>query len=85
MPISNPFEHPITTGVETPPALPAVLMTIEDLAAILGCSPRHIRRLVNSNRIPRPIKLGALLRWIKADVDRWIAAGCPNCRKGWVK
>jgi excisionase family DNA binding protein len=84
MTISN-FKQPTMTGIETPPAAPAVLITIEDLATILGCSTRHVHRLVNSNRIPRPIKLGALRRWIKADIDQWIAAGCPNCRKGGVK
>lgn len=64
------------------PAATTVLMTINQVAKILGCSTRHVRRLVDANRIPRPIKLGALLRWIKTDVDCWLAAGCPNCRKG---
>ena len=59
-----------------------VLLTIEDIAQILGCSTRHVRRLAAGGRIPRPIKLGALLRWLKTDVDQWIAAGCPDCRKG---
>lgn len=85
MTISNNFEQPTITGQKTSPVAPTVLIAIEDVAAILGCSTRHVRRLVNSNRIPRPVKLGALLRWIKTDVDQWIAAGCPNCRKGWAK
>lgn len=58
-----------------------VLLTIEDLSRTLGCSTRHVRRLAASGRIPRPIKLGALLRWIKADIDQWITAGCPTCGK----
>jgi len=58
-----------------------VLLTIEDLSRTLGCSTRHIRRLASSGRIPRAIKLGALLRWLKSDIDHWIAAGCPNCTK----
>jgi excisionase family DNA binding protein len=61
---------------------PGELINIDVLAKRLGCSSRHIRRLVDSGRIPRPIKLGALLRWIRADIDQWIAAGCPTCRKG---
>lgn len=61
---------------------PGELINIDMLAKRLGCSSRHIRRLVDSGRIPRPIKLGALLRWIMADIDQWIAAGCPTCHKG---
>lgn len=61
---------------------PGELISIDVLAKRLDCSSRHIRRLVDSGRIPRPIKLGALLRWIRADIDQWIAAGCPACRKG---
>ena len=59
-----------------------VLLTVQDISAMLNCSIRHIYRLVDSQRIPQPVKLGALLRWVKADIDRWIAKGCPDCRKG---
>lgn len=61
---------------------PGELINIDVLAKRLDCSSRHVRRLVDSGRIPRPIKLGALLRWIRADIDQWIASGCPSCRKG---
>jgi predicted DNA-binding transcriptional regulator AlpA len=32
--------------------------------------------------MPRPIKLGALVRWPREQVEAWIADGCPNCRDG---
>jgi len=67
-----------TTGAE----VEYQLIEIDSIAQMLKCSTRHVRRLVDSGRIPRPIKLGALLRWIKSDVDHWFIAGCPNCRKG---
>ena len=63
-------------------SMPGILIDIDDFAKILACSTRHVRRLVDRGRIPQPVKLGALLRWVKTDVDKWIAAGCPNCRKG---
>lgn len=59
-----------------------VLLSVHDLATMLNCSVRHIYRLVDTQRIPQPVKLGALLRWVKADIDQWIANGCPDCRKG---
>jgi predicted DNA-binding transcriptional regulator AlpA len=57
------------------------LINIDAVAQMLKCSTRHVRRMVNTRRIPRPIKLGALVRWIKADIKHWFAEGCPNCRK----
>ncbi|HBG27979.1 MAG TPA: hypothetical protein DDX75_12900 [Phycisphaerales bacterium] len=57
------------------------LLILIQLHKCLKCSTRHVRRLIEARRIPRPIKLGALLRWIKADIDDWFVEGCPNCRK----
>jgi len=85
MNLSNITDRPTVAGQETAPAVTAVVITIDDVAALLGCSTRHVRRLADSGRIPRPVKFGALLRWIKADIEQWISAGCPNCRKGGVK
>ena len=70
-----------TSGQEAAPVIPAALISIDDVAATLSCSTRHIRRMVDTQRIPQPIKLGALVRWVKADFDQWIADGCPHCRK----
>ena len=60
---------------------PSALISIHDVAGMLGCSARHVYRLVDTRRIPQPVKLGALLRWVKADVEQWITDGCPDCRK----
>jgi excisionase family DNA binding protein len=79
---SNTIDRPAVAGQETAPAVTAVVITIDDVAKLLGCSTRHVRRMADSGRIPRPVKFGALLRWIKADIDQWILAGCPNSRKG---
>lgn len=82
LPISD---RPPVAGQETAPAVNAVFLSIEQVAKTLGCSSRHVRRLADSHRIPHPIKLGALLRWLKTDVDQWIASGCPSCGKGGVR
>jgi excisionase family DNA binding protein len=75
-----------STGQEEPrrggtASLP-VLLTVDDLAAILRCSPRTVHRLVERGRVPRPCRLGSLLRWTRAQVDEWVARGCPDCRGG---
>lgn len=57
-----------------------VMLTVNDVAEMLNCSARTVYRLTDSGRIPRPIKLGALVRWPRKTIEQWIASGCP---KGW--
>jgi predicted DNA-binding transcriptional regulator AlpA len=63
------------TVVTTNPE-PAVLDK-RTFAALLNCSTRHLDRLVSNGRAPRPVKLGSLLRWPRAAIERWILEGCP--------
>lgn len=57
------------------------LVTIRTVAAMLGeCSVRHVRRLADSGRMPAPVRLGALIRFRRADIEQWIVAGCPRVR-----
>ncbi len=78
---SQPNDRPTTAGQEAAPVVNAALISIQDVATLLDCSRRHIYRLVDTRRIPQPVKLGAMLRWVKADFEQWIATGCPDCRK----
>jgi excisionase family DNA binding protein len=57
------------------------MLSVDDIATIyLGCSARHVFRLADSGRMPRPIKLGSLVRWPRAVIEKWISEGCPNVR-----
>ena len=57
------------------------MLSVDDIAkSYLGCSSRHVRRLADSARMPRPIKLGSLVRWPRSVIEQWIADGCPNVR-----
>ena len=58
-----------------------VMLTVNDVARMLKCSSRHVWRLSDAGRMPRPCKVGALCRWEQTTVKQWIADGCPNCRK----
>ena len=69
------------TGNEVAPPS-ARLLDKSDLAVLLGCSKRHIDRLVDSGQLPTPVKLGALVRWPSNVVQNWIDAGCPPRTKG---
>jgi excisionase family DNA binding protein len=49
-----------------------VLLSIFEVAAMLGVSPRHVRRLYESNAFPKPVRLGATLRWHRSIVDDFL-------------
>ena len=54
-----------------------LLLRVRDVAVMLGVSPRHVYRLSDAGRMPRPIKLGGAVRWDRDVIVAWIAAGCP--------
>ena len=50
------------------------LLTLQDVALLLSCSPRHVERLISSGRFPKPIRVGNARRWRRVeDVEAWIA------------
>jgi predicted DNA-binding transcriptional regulator AlpA len=68
-------------GPEPQPAVSAELLDVRTIAALLGgCSTRHVIRLSDSGRMPRPIKLGNLVRWRRTEVLDWISQRCPPMR-----
>ena len=68
-------------GGDAAPAQLAAMLNVGDVAKMLRCSARTVYRLADSGRIPRPVKLGALVRWSRAALEQWVAGGCPPVRK----
>ena len=68
-----------TAGQDVPP-VESALLDVEQVAGLLRCSTRHIYRLADGGRMPRPLKLGALVRWNRAAILNWISDGCPSVR-----
>ncbi len=62
--------------------LTAGLLSVDELAKLLNCSARHCYRMADAGRLPRPVKLGSLVRWRAEEIAEWIAAGCPSSAKG---
>ena len=60
----------------------AQLLDVEAVAEKLSCSTRHVYRLADRGQMPRPIKLGKLVRWSASGIQEWIDQGCPFCRQG---
>lgn len=63
----------------------AALTDVNGVAELLTCSSRHVYRLSDAGKMPRPRKVGTLSRWSLQEIQEWIEAGCPSCRKGGAK
>lgn len=56
------------------------MLTPDQVAELLGCSTRTVRRWVGTGAMPEPVRIGGLIRWPRRTVEAWIAAGCPGRR-----
>jgi excisionase family DNA binding protein len=50
------------------------LLSEKQLAEVLNCSSRHVRRLTSRRGFPKSIRLGRLRRWSKTEVLEWALA-----------
>ena len=74
--------------VSSPSAVPrdqsatgiAALLDVRAVASLLACSSRTVYRLADGGKMPRPVKLGALVRWPRAAIEEWVAGGCQPVR-----
>jgi predicted DNA-binding transcriptional regulator AlpA len=65
----------------------ALLADVQTVARLCSFSPRHAFRMAAQGRMPKPAKIGSLVRWRLRTGDPstglldWLDAGCPNCRQ----
>lgn len=62
--------------------VPIEMLEVRAVALRLKCSVRTVFRLAASSRMPPPVKLGALVRWCRSELEAWIASGCPTRQDG---
>ena len=61
----------------------SVLISVGEVAEMLGCSERHVQRLADGGKMPQSVKVGRLTRWKRDSVVAWIDQGCPaSARRG---
>lgn len=58
------------------------LLDAVQVANLLNCSKRHVFRLADSGKMPRPVRLGSLVRWRRVSLIAWISDGCVPCKEG---
>ena len=68
----------IPPAVEAASKPDSATYTVEQVAGLLQCSQRHVWRMADLNAIPGKLRIGRLVRFNRAAVDAWIAAGCPK-------
>lgn len=59
------------------PAAPSLLIDVNEVAALVKFSPRTVTRYDAQGLMPKGRKLGNLVRWSKAEIEKWVADGCP--------
>ena len=57
------------------------LFDVRDVGVLLNTSESTVRRLADAGKLPRPVKLGQLVRWRRAELLAWLEEGCPPVRK----
>lgn len=68
MPSSKPDQPPIQSAT----------LSIHDLAIYIQRSLPSLHRDNAAGRIPRPVKIGGSLRFLRSDIDLWLSLGCPE-------
>ncbi|NLV45575.1 MAG: helix-turn-helix domain-containing protein [Candidatus Hydrogenedentes bacterium] len=58
------------------------LLNVRDVAARMNVSTRAVWNYRDVGFMPAPLKVGGAVRWREKDIDSWIAAGCPDMRRG---
>lgn len=65
------------TNVETSRSDQAALLCVNQVAALLQVSVRSVWRLRSAGELIEPVQIGGNTRWRRAELERWIAEGCP--------
>jgi excisionase family DNA binding protein len=60
----------------------ARMLDVGAVALMLDVSSRHVYRLADSGKMPRPVKLGGAVRWDRRTIETWIDSGCPGASEG---
>jgi predicted DNA-binding transcriptional regulator AlpA len=80
---TNRRGDPVATKVEQSDraVVEPVMVDVQWVAEALRCSARHVHRLRDAGLLPPPVRLGALIRWSRTVLEKWIHDGCPAVRR----
>jgi excisionase family DNA binding protein len=52
-------------------------LSASESAKLLGISRAHFYRLHAAGQVPRPVRLGRAVRWVRQEIEEWLRAGAP--------
>jgi len=55
-----------------------LLVSAEEAAELCGVSERFWASLDAAGKVPMPRKLGRRILWSLAEIEKWVADGCPS-------
>lgn len=58
-----------------------ITLTVADVATVIGCSRKHVYTMMDTGRMPSPMRIGRMVRWDRDVIQRWIQDGCPPVRR----
>jgi len=80
------YAHVLKPSVEYLERCGRLMLDAHDMAEFLGVPVMVVRRLVTTDRLPRPLRLGLgnCTRWSLLELLEWVEAGCPR-RGEWIE
>ena len=72
----------VAVGFAPPEEGPSLLLTIDEVAMLVRMSTRNIQRWKSAGWFPKEVNIGGSVRWRRADIVAWVAAGCPKLENG---
>ena len=64
------------------PSFPPALFAFEPLSHYVGLGRSRVYQEIARGEFPKPIKIGKSSRWVKAEIDAWIAKHCAQRVEG---
>lgn len=55
----------------------STLVNANELAKMLAISVRHVWRMKAGGKLPKTVNVGGCVRWLLADIELFLAMGCP--------
>jgi len=65
-------KNEIQKDIYAPAALRDKMMSVTQVAEILGLSKRTVYRLFRSKQMPQPVRIGGSIRWKSVEIEDWL-------------
>ena len=66
---------------DTPALLNDTLVDMTFITTCTGMTDKWFYRLISEGKFPKPVKLGRSSRWLKSEVEAWLAKRIAASRK----